>query len=85
MVPLGEPKVAIKEVAAVVGRRGVASEDPSGVDGGDGKGGEPENIQINVEDEYGPVVVGAGGAGVGADEPDGGDDGADALAGSGDC
>lgn len=74
---LGLP-VVTKEVVEVVVDV-VAAEDQGGVDGGDGEAAEPENVQVNVEDEDGPVVVRARGAGVSADEPDGDDDGAGAL------
>jgi hypothetical protein len=51
----------------------------------DTEGHEPEEGEKDVEDENGPVVVGAGGARVSADKPDGDDEGDEGLADGSAC
>lgn len=66
-----------KVVVAVA--QGAAAKEAGGEDGAGREAAEPQKVLVNVEDEDGPVVEGAGGARVGGDEPDAGDDCADGL------
>ena len=68
---VAKAKVVVTQVAA--------AKEASGEDGTGREAAEPEEVLVNVEDEDGPVVEGAGGARVGSDEPDAGDDCADGL------